>query len=342
MDELTERKQRILRAVVIEYVQSAEPVGSSLLVERYQFGVGPATVRHELSEMSDRGYLDQPHTSAGRIPSDVGYRYFVNRLAEPELDKRVAKRVRDLSKTEADLEGLLLETCKVLSRLTQYVSVAATFSERTATILSVEFAGVTRERLLMTVVFSNGLIENKIMEGRSTITLGDLHQLSIEFSRAVAGVPVRNLTRAPAPAFDTVSPTAREVAKSAWRTLKSVARSATSGKVVAEGTQFLFEQPEFQQDVDALAKIVAALGNSDIVQEALDVPNPTSLVTIGSENTSEAMHALSVVAGRFYLGEAEAGAIAVVGPKRMRYSTTIPLVETAAKALTEALNRLMR
>lgn len=342
MDELTERKQRILRAVVLEYVQSAEPVGSSLLVERYQFGVGPATVRHELSEMSDRGYLDQPHTSAGRIPSDVGYRYFVNRLAEPEIDSSVARRVRDLSKNEADLEGLLLETCKVLSRLTQYVAIAATFSERTARIMSIEFAGITRERLLMTVVFSNGMIENKILDGKSDITLGDLHQLSIEFSQAVAGVPLRGLGRKPAPELESASPAVQEISRAAWRTLKSVVRAATSGKVVSEGTQFLFEQPEFQQDVDSLAKIVGALENSAVVQETLDVPNPTSSVTIGTENPSEAMHSLSVVAGRFYIGDAEAGAIAVVGPKRMRYAIAMPLVETAAKALTEALNRLMR
>jgi heat-inducible transcriptional repressor len=342
MDDLTERKQRILRAVVLEYVESAEPVGSSLLVERYQFGVGPATVRHELSEMSDRGYLDQPHTSAGRVPSDIGYRYFVNRLAEPKLDKSIAKRVRDLTKNEADLEGLLLETCKVLSRLTQYVSVAATFSERSARIMSIEFAGITRERLLMTVVFSNGLIENKILEGRSDLTLGDLHQLSIEFSQAVANIPVRNLSRRAGPPIESGSPTIQEIAKTAWRTLKGVARAATSGKVVFEGTQFLFEQPEFQQDVDSLAKIVAALENTEFVQEALDVPNPTSPVTIGSENPSESMHSLSIVAGRFYVGDTEAGAIAVVGPKRMRYATAMPLVETAAKALTEALSRLMR
>jgi len=342
MDELTDRKQRILRAVVLEYVQSAEPVGSSLLVERYQFGVGPATVRHELSEMSDRGYLDQPHTSAGRVPSDVGYRYFVNRLAEPQLERGVAKRVRDLSKHEADLDGLLLETCKVLSRLTQYVSIAATFSERGSKILSVEFAGITRERLLMTVVLTNGLVENKIIEGRSDVTLGDLHQLSIEFSRAVSGVPLRSLSRKPTPAIETESHSVRAIAQSAWRTLKAVARSATSGKVVSEGTQFLFEQPEFQQNVDALAKIVAALEDANVVQEALDVPNPVSPVTIGSEHASEAMHSLSIVAGRFYVGDAEAGAIAVVGPTRMRYASAMPLVETAAKALTEALNRLMR
>lgn len=342
MDELTERKQRILRAVVLEYVESAEPVGSSLLVERYQLGVGPATVRHELSEMSDRGYLDQPHTSAGRVPSDVGYRYFVNRLTEPSLDLRMARQVKELSKADADLEGLLIETCKVLSRLTHYVTIAATFPDQASRILSVEFAGITRERILMTVVFNNGLVENKILEGRADLTLGDLHQLSVEFAKAVGEQPTKTIARRQTPAFEALNQGTREIAAAAWRTLKAVARKATSGKVVSEGTHFLFEEPEFRQDVDALARIIGALEDSIVVHEALDAADPANPVTIGKENISEALQTLSIVAGRFYVGETEAGAIAVVGPRRMRYTSAIPLVDTAARALTEALTRLTR
>jgi heat-inducible transcriptional repressor len=342
MDELTERKQRILRAVVLEYVESAEPVGSSLLVERYQFGVGPATVRHELTEMSDRGYLDQPHTSAGRVPSDIGYRYFVNRLAQPELDARTARQIKELANADADLEGLLVETCKVLSRLTHYVSVAATFPEKEVEVLSVDFAGITKERLLMTVVFSNGLVENKIMDGRSDLTLGDLHALSVEFARAASGQGLKALSRRNAPSFESLAPRVAEIAQAAWKALRSVARNATSGKIVSEGTHFLLEQPEFRQDVSALSRIVSALENSTIVHEALDSANTSGPVRIGKEHSSEALHELSVVAGKFYVGEQEAGAIAVVGPKRMRYASAIPLVETAARALTDALTRLTR
>ncbi|MDQ2985177.1 MAG: heat-inducible transcriptional repressor HrcA [Armatimonadota bacterium] len=342
MDELTERKQRILRAVVLEYVESAEPVGSSLLVERYEFGVGRATVRHELSEMADRGYLDQPHTSAGRIPSDVGYRYFVNRLAEPVIDRRNQRQVAALSTNDAGPEDLLLQTCRVLSRLTEYVSIAATFSDQATQITSVEFAGITKERILMTVLFSNGMIENKVLAGRSDLTLGDLHRLSIEFSKAVSGVPVRNISRKGVPSFEPTGGPISEVATAAWKALKVVVRATTSGRVVSEGTHFLFDQPEFRQDFDTLAKIVGALEDDEVVQEALDASDASNPVTIGTENASEALHSLAIVAGRFYIGDAEAGAIAVVGPKRMRYASAVPLVATAAKALTEALTRLMR
>jgi heat-inducible transcriptional repressor len=229
---------------------------------------------------------------------------------------------------------MLLETSRVLSRLTQYVSVAATFPRQATKVTSIEFAGITRERILMTVVFANGLVENRILEGRSDLTLGDLHQLSMELTKAAGVHTTRSLARTSAPTFD--------VALSAWKSLRSVARKASTGKVVSEGTHFLFDQPEFRQDVDALSRIVNALENSSIVHDALDSSYSDSSVTIGKENAAEALQSLSIVVGKFYMSGEEAGAIAVVGPARMRYATAIPLVETAAKALTDALTRLTR
>jgi heat-inducible transcriptional repressor len=342
MDDLTQRKQQILRAVVLEYVETAEPVGSSLLVERYQFGVGTATVRHELSEMADRGYLDQPHTSAGRIPSDFGYRYYVNRLAERAMDPSLERRVKQISHADTDLHGLLLETCKVLSRLTRHVSIATAYSDQSARILSIEFAGITKERVLMTVVLRNGLVENRILEGNGSLTLADLHQLSVEFSKSVSDLPLKSLGRKQQPPFEGLSRQAQPIAVAAWKALRGLVRAATSGRIVSEGTHYLFEQPEFKQDIESLSGIVGALENELIVHEALETSSTRGHISIGIENPSEALHALAIVAGRFFIGESEAGTIAVVGPKRMRYSAVIPLVETAAQALSEALTRLMR
>lgn len=343
MDELTERKQQILRAVVIEYVESAEPVGSGLLVERYSFGIGPATVRHELAEMSERGYLEQPHTSAGRIPSDVGYRYYVDRLNEPAVDVSAQKQVRDLSKTEADLQGLLQETCKVLSRLTQYVSIAATVREQSLSVRNVSLTGVTRERVLLNVLFSNGMVENRIVQANPEITLHDLHEIALLITDATGGHKLRGLSRQPVPNFEKLKPHAKDLAAAAWKGLKSLCRSITAGKVVTEGTQYLLEQPEFQQDVKALGQIIGALENEDTLHGALDKPNEAGIsVSIGRENAPDSLQKLAIIASRFYINNEEAGAIAVAGPTRMRYASAVPLVETAAKALTDALTRLIR
>lgn len=313
------------------------------MVERYRIGVGPATVRHELAEMSERGYLEQPHTSAGRIPSDIGYRYYVDKLSEPSPEPKAEKQVREISRGEAALDDLLLETCRVLSRLTQYVSVAATAGDKSLSIRSVAVTGVTRERVLVSVVLSNGIVENRIIPATSDLTLADLHDVSFLLSKATAQLKLRSVNKSPMPAAEHLKPHVQELASSAWKALKSVCRSLSSGRVLTEGTQYLVEHPEFQQDVKSLATIVHALEDSETIFEALEpTGQKQTAITIGRENTADALQRLAIIAGRFYIGDEEAGAIAVAGPTRMRYASTVPLVETAAKALTDALNRLMK
>jgi heat-inducible transcriptional repressor len=342
LDDLTLRKQQILRAVVIEYVETAEPVGSSLLVERYRLGVGSATVRHELAEMSERGFLEQPHTSSGRIPSDSGYRYYVDRLSQPQISSEQERRVRDVSKGEAALDDVLAETCKVLSRLSRHVALASTVGERNLTVRGVSVTGVMKGRVLLTVVFSSGMVENRIVQIPNEIALADLHQVSIALSEAAVGSKVRPLLRAAAPVVEGMKPAAAELLSACWKSLRSVCKAQTGGKVITEGTQYLFEQPEFQQDVRALGSIVSALESGSPVQDALEPhEGTTTVVSIGKENATQALSRLAIIASRFYVDKEEAGSIAIVGPTRMNYSTTLPLVETAAKALSDALSRFM-
>src|SRR3954447_6189397 len=119
MSELDPRKQTILRAIIVEYVDAAEPVGSEMLVQKYALGVKSATVRNKMAEMSELGYLEQPHTSAGRIPSDLGYRYYVDRLLQiPELAESAKSRVRGAAEDGEALQSLLRDTTRALSRLT--------------------------------------------------------------------------------------------------------------------------------------------------------------------------------------------------------------------------------
>jgi heat-inducible transcriptional repressor len=343
MEELTARKEGILRAVVVEYVESAEPVGSSYLVERYVFGISPATVRNELSEMSERGYLEQPHTSAGRIPSDAGYRYFVDRLAQPSVEKAAVKRVRDALKDDRDLEELLVETCKALSSLTRQMSIGATLDEKKLGVRSVNISAVTHERALATVVFSNGIVENRLIPAKPSLTLGDLHVISAELTRATAGRKIHAINRIASPTFEGLKPDTRAFAATAWKGVKAICKSMTGGKVVTEGAQHLFAQPEFQRDMAALGDVISALASEEMVHEVLEEPKEGGTsVKIGQENARSILQGLAIISSRFYAGTDEVGAIAIAGPMRMRYSDTIPLVETAAKALSEALSRMTR
>lgn len=164
MQDLDFRKQTILRAIVVEYVRHAEPVASDAITHKYDLGVRSATIRSEMAEMSDLGLLEQPHTSAGRIPSDSGYRYFVYRLiinggvAEP-----ARKTVQNAAEGDA-LHEMLRETARSLSRITQLLSVAATVKERDTTVKTAVLSALDPSRALLVIVLSNGHIENRMLE----------------------------------------------------------------------------------------------------------------------------------------------------------------------------------
>src|SRR5580704_12906856 len=135
MADLDPRKETILRAIIVEYVTTAEPIGSEALVQKYELGVRSATVRNELAEMSEMGYLEQPHTSAGRVPSDLGYRYFVDRLiVEHHLDQATKDKVKGTTEEGEALQLLLRDTARVLSRITHLLGVATTMRDQQVTL----------------------------------------------------------------------------------------------------------------------------------------------------------------------------------------------------------------
>ncbi|MEM2786458.1 MAG: heat-inducible transcriptional repressor HrcA [Candidatus Nitrosotenuis sp.] len=343
MQDLTDRKERILRAVVLEYVATAEPVGSEFIVERYQLGVRPATVRHELAEMGERGYVEQPHTSSGRIPSDTGYRYYVDKLSVPEVDESLDRKVRKISQLDTDLDDLLIETCRLLSRVTQHVTVAVTLREKNVSIRNITLSGITAERVLMVAFFSNGLVEERIITAPKDITLADLQEISSFLTEQCSDIKLPSLSRKSLLDLERFRPSTRSLITNAWKAIRSLSRKLSSGKVVREGTSFLFAQPEFQRDLGALSEILTALEDETVIHEALESQDASkATVKIGKENPQDILRQLAVVVSPFHAQNEEAGAIAVLGPTRMQYSSVVPLVEASAKALSDALSRLLK
>lgn len=342
MEDISGRKEQILRAVVVEYVETAEPVGSQVLVKRYRLGVGPATIRNEMAEMAERGLLEQPHTSAGRIPSDSGYRYYVDRLGDPSLPTETAHAVREISRTDSDLESLLHETCRLLARVTHYTSFAATLREKGATIRQVTLTGVSPRRALMILVFNSGELENLLVDSAPEVSLSDLHQVSELITEALGGKQLRAITRMAVPDASLLRPPTQQLLARAWKSLKSKSKALSSGTFVKDGTQYLVGEPEFQRDISALSALLSAIEDVDTMQAVLDRrPDERTTVTIGREHEKEELKRAAVIATRFFVHDEEAGAIAVLGPTRMRYEQTIPVVEHAAKALSDAMVKLM-
>ena len=338
MDELEPRKETILKAIVIEYVGSAEPIASDSLAQKYELGVRAATIRNEMAELSDQGLLEQPHTSSGRVPSDLGYRYFVDHLIVYDVPESATKKAVQSASPEGDiLVEMLRSTAQALSNITHLLSVGTTISNKNLTIKTAVISALGPNQCLFVLVLSNGHVENRMLECPSGVTLADVGFVNDQLQKSVVSADVKTVTKSKAPT-NSKTPVADKLLNLVWTTLRSIAKEILVGTVVAEGQEYMFGQPEFSRDIDALRSLIDTLSKDQLLYEAV-ANDPNRAVTIGSENRNSHLRKFSVVKQTFYVGSEEAGMIALIGPTRMNYQASIPLINYTAQALTDSLTK---
>jgi heat-inducible transcriptional repressor len=310
-----------------------------MLVHRYDLGVRSATVRNELAEMANLGFLEQPHTSAGRIPSDKGYRYFVDRLIVREPPTLESKQKLRSATEEGDLlQSLLSETTGALSRLTHLLSAATVVRNASLSFKNAILSAIGPHQALLVLVLSNGSVESRVLECPAELTLEQIGMANEELKQSLAGKPLRQVAKAK-PVAKGGAPAYEKLMATLWPMIRSVAKEQTRGGVITHGEEYLFGQPEFHREAVHLSSILDELKSTDVLYDALSSPDATGTVTIGKEHRATQLHELSVVKQTFLVGENEAGTIAVIGPTRLPYEKSIPLVSFTAQALTEALTK---
>lgn len=343
--ELEERKQQILRAIVHDYVATAEPVASEALVERYDFGVRSATLRNEMAAMSEMGYLQQPHTSAGRIPSEKGYRFYVDWLLTPRpLDASERRRLRaQLEKARSEVERVLHQTCRMLSALTHYVSMATPPELEQDVVRQVHLATLDRDRLLVVVALATGRLEHAVVQTGVDLMAVDMAALERLVGLAVQGRTVAQAIAATPGIHESLSPESDAVYRAVLATVRDVlarVRAEESGEVVVEGTTQVLRHPEFES-ADAICDLMEILEERRRLFSILrDVYTEGARVVIGSESGDPRMHACSLVAARYTVMGRYVGTVGVLGPTRMDYDRALPAVQFVARALGEVLTKL--
>lgn len=340
MEELDARRETILRAVVVEYVTTAEPVGSGTLAAKYPFGVSPATVRSVLSELAERGLLEQPHTSAGRIPSDQGYRYYVDRLSQlAPVPGEARAEVSGATASAQALEETLRETLRALSRLTHGLAVAATRRDADLLVRTAVVSALGPNQALLVLALGNGHVENRMIECPANLTLEEVGKANEALAKALVGKDLAAVTKVRLGAA--AGSAGERMLHAVAGHLRGIARELTQGRVLAEGEPYIFAQPEFAQDAGTLAKLLEEIFEGDLLYETLSPPavSPGGEVTIGREHATERLHRFSVVRRAFFAGEREAGVIALVGPTRMDYDGSSALLDFTAGALSHSLTK---
>ncbi len=342
---LDSRKSVILQAIINDYVHSAEPVGSSGLVERYPLGVRAATVRNEMAEMSDLGYLLQPHTSAGRIPSCMGYRYYVDRLMltqppseYPELSDISTMSLHDPNIGEID--WLLAATCKLLADATHTACVATAPHGRSGSIKEVILTKPSTDKLVMVVIADSGMVEHRLITLETVLTQPQLSTLNQLGNYNWAGKTIDEIMTG-----SIAIPNELHHLESVWRMVEAAMESCVQAlsrqRMFWDGLQYLLEQPEFQSS-DRLSPVMELFSDTGAMAKLLHqltLP-PKAHTTIGDENPLEKLRHFSFVVTTYQAGDRRMGQLCVLGPTRMNYPIAIAAVEAIAQALSKLMDKM--
>jgi heat-inducible transcriptional repressor len=337
---LDKRKAYILATVVYEYIATAEPVGSQVLTQKYNLGISSATVRNEMAELEASGYLTQPHTSAGRIPSDAGYRTYVDQLMQPEeLNQSERRRIRDeLSDATRELDEIIDHTTRLLGRLSNNLAFVTKPQQETPSFKHIQLIWLSPHTGVAIVVTSLGVAAQSLFELGAEVQPDDLTRFSNALNAGLANRSMRDVTEA-------------EIARAAGQAgvsddLRLAVVNASLSALASEqpaiasaGAQNLLDQPEFQ-DLRKLRSILRIIEEQktlyQLVADAMTAE--TASVKIGHELGSEELADLSIVTVPYRFGPHALGMLSILGPRRMPYARLLALASGTAETLSHRLS----
>jgi heat-inducible transcriptional repressor len=336
---LGKRKAYILATVVYEYIATAEPVGSQSLTQKYNLGVSSATVRNDMAELEAGGYLVQPHTSAGRVPSDAGYRTYVDRLMEPELlQSEERHRIRDeLRDASRELDEIIDNATRLLGRLSKNLAFVTKPQPDAQTFRHIQLIWLTARTGVAIVVTSLGVSAQSMFELAADATPDDLTRLSNALNARLGNRVLREVAEAEVAASVAEAALGEDVKQAVLTALRN-ARSAEAPTVSAAGAQNLLDQPEFQ-DLRKLRSILRIVEEQktlyDLVADSMT--SESASVKIGRELGQDEMTDFSIVTVPYRFGEQAIGMLSILGPRRMPYGRLMALAAGTAETLTERL-----
>jgi heat-inducible transcriptional repressor len=338
--ELGRREREILRAIVQDYIGTGEPIASQPLLARHELDCSPATVRNVMADLEALGFLEKPHTSAGRVPTHLGYRLYVDTLLKmrapaPAERERIEKTTHETMGVDAVLE----HTAELLHSLSHHAGVVSTPRPRVDPLRQMEFVRLRDDRCLAVFVSEAGIVTNKVLQLEFHLSTAELTRAANYLNEKLQGTPLSGLRevilaemRADKTAVDTLIEKALTLAE------QSFAAEGVPASVLVEGETSFLDAPEFA-DVSKARTLLKAFAEKDRILRVLDKAMNAGEVQIfiGAESELASLPDVSVVVAPYGRGDAILGTLAVIGPTRMNYARVIPLVDLTARELSRAL-----
>lgn len=338
---LNERKKKILQIIIEDYISSAEPVGSRTIARKYDLGLSPATIRNEMSDLELLGYLEQPHTSAGRIPSAQAYRFYVDALIEPGTvtDNDMALIDGWYNERRRNIDDIFQSTAKILSRMTQNVSMVLTNQQTIANFCYLKFLPLDSQHAILCIVADDGSIDTNVVDIPLGMSSEEMDYLAGKMSKLLED---RNLSDISVEILQNVHTDVVEdklIFSSLLQAVRKMTGRRQEQKVFLGGTKQLLNQPEFR-DVERVRNLLGILEEEKVLKDLLQGGEDSGLkVTIGSENKFTGIQDCSMVQATYRLNGQIVGTMAVLGPTRMEYGKVISVMDYLHKYLKTILDK---
>ena len=336
---LEDRRLAVLRAIVEDYVSTHEPVGSKGLVERHSLGVSPATIRNDMAALEDEGYIAQPHTSAGRVPTDLGYRLFVDRLSTVKpLSAAERRAIHEFLDHAVDLDDVMVRTVRLLAQVTKQIALVQYPSLTRSAVRHIDLVSLSATRSILILITDTGRVEQRGVESPSPVDDETLALIRSRLQASVTGQPLASVAQAMDDFGADLAADAQGLIAVVRATLLEAVTEQVDERVVIGGTAHLARYGEAFPI--AIQPVLEALEEQVVLLRLLGEASGSTGVTvrIGHENPIEGLEATSVVTARYARGDQSVASLGVVGPTHMDYAGTMGAVQAVAQYVSRILD----
>ncbi len=340
---LSERKKRILKAVIDAHINFGEPVGSKYLSENQQLNCSSATIRNEMAELEEMGFLEQPHTSAGRIPSELGYRFYVNSLLQQyRMSAGEIEAINTSLQTKlAEMDTLLREASRIAAAVTNYTGIAVKNRHGAVSVQKFEFVRVDSYQFVLVMLLSGGTAQSHTIKTPLPMEEGELRQLIALFNEKLTGLGPEEFSLSVLSKIEAGMGRVSVLVSPIVRTVYDALSESDLPKTALEGVNHLLRYPEYS-DVNHLRGLLDILENKEEIRNLVPLESASQNgvnVYIGSENTVKEMENSTLIFRNIQRDGKIVGAIGVIGPRRMDYSKVIATIDQLANRIDDMINR---
>lgn len=339
-EELTDREKVILRSIIQQFILTASPVGSRFITKKYDIGISPATVRNIMADLEEFGFINHPHTSAGRVPTDKGYRFYVDSLMEIQKIKSSEKGIisKGLDFESNETEEILRITSLILSNITRQLACVTYPRLESGILAKIQLVTLSTNRLLVVISIKGGLVKTITLEVASQIKTSLLESVQNLLNERLSGLTFKEIRSTFEDRFTDINEEQKPVIRLFVESVDKIFKEASSGSnLFITGAGNIIKQPEFE-DPEKFPGIIELLENKDIIIHILDKGSGSGknqvFISIGSENEDRKLEEYSFVSKEYKYGDTS-GTLGVIGPKRMEYSKVVAIVDYMTKMLSE-------